>query len=114
MRCHSKPNSTHSEYARKHFKAGTGSFMNRLTIFCIFFVASLAIGATPIVIGIAILYAIACFFSRKDDPDNGGGEGVKTDPPDPIPSDFSRPRNPSNFSRGRQPRRTSKPFTSNR
>ena len=88
--------------------------MNRLAIFCIFFVASLAIGATPIVIGIAILYAIACFFSRKDDPDNGGGEGVKTEPPEPTPSDFSRPRNPPNYSRGRQPRRTSKPFTSNR
>ena len=88
--------------------------MNRLAIFCIFFVASLAIGATPIVIGIAILYAIACFFSRKDDPDNGGGEGVKIDPPEPTTSDFSRPRIPPIYSRSRQPRRTTKRFNSKR
>lgn len=38
--------------------------MKNLAVFSIFFLASFAIGATPILIGIALVYAVAWFLSR--------------------------------------------------
>lgn len=38
--------------------------MKNLAVFSIFFLASLAIGAAPILIGIALVYAVAWFLSR--------------------------------------------------
>jgi ABC-type lipoprotein release transport system permease subunit len=38
--------------------------MKNLAVFTIFFLASFAIGATPILIGIALVYAVAWLLSR--------------------------------------------------
>lgn len=40
--------------------------MKNLAIFTIFFLASFAIGATPILIGAALVYAVAWFLARND------------------------------------------------
>lgn len=42
--------------------------MKNLAVFSIFFIASFAIGATPILIGIALVYAVAWFLSRAQPP----------------------------------------------
>jgi ABC-type lipoprotein release transport system permease subunit len=38
--------------------------MKKLAVFAVFFIASFAIGATPILIGIALVYAVAWILSR--------------------------------------------------
>jgi hypothetical protein len=38
--------------------------MKNLTVFAVFFVASFAVGAAPILIGVGIVYAVACFMAR--------------------------------------------------
>lgn len=38
--------------------------MKNLAVFAVFFIASFAIGATPILVGIALVYAVAWFLSR--------------------------------------------------
>ena len=38
--------------------------MKSLAVFAVFFIASFAIGATPILIGIALVYAVAWLLSR--------------------------------------------------
>jgi ABC-type lipoprotein release transport system permease subunit len=52
--------------------------MKNIAIFTIFFLASLAIGATPILIGIALVYFVAWFLSR-------GGPSPATTKPTPPP-----------------------------
>jgi ABC-type lipoprotein release transport system permease subunit len=49
--------------------------MKNLTVFAVFFIASFAIGATPILIGIALVYAVAWLLSRGT---------VKTETPIPA------------------------------
>jgi hypothetical protein len=49
--------------------------MKNLAVFAVFFIASFAIGATPILIGIALVYAVACLLSR--------GTAAKTAEPPP-------------------------------
>jgi hypothetical protein len=39
--------------------------MKNLAVFAVFFIASFAIGATPILIGIALIYAVAWLLSRS-------------------------------------------------
>lgn len=53
--------------------------MKNLAVFSIFFLASFAIGATPILIGIALVYAVAWFLSR------GGGSSPAPPPSEPPP-----------------------------
>ena len=36
----------------------------RLTIFCIFFLLSLAVGAAPVLIVLAVVYAVACWQAK--------------------------------------------------
>jgi hypothetical protein len=50
--------------------------MKNLAVFAVFFIASFAIGATPILIGIALVYAVACLLSR--------GTAAKTATPPPA------------------------------
>ena len=38
--------------------------MKNLAVFAVFFIASFAIGATPILIGIALVYAVAWLLAR--------------------------------------------------
>jgi hypothetical protein len=40
--------------------------MKNLAVLTILFLASLAIGATPILIGVALVYAVAWFLSRSE------------------------------------------------
>lgn len=49
--------------------------MKNLAVFAIFFVASFAIGTTPILIGIALVYAVAWLLSR------GTTKTAETPPP---------------------------------
>lgn len=56
--------------------------MKNLAVFSIFFLASFAIGATPILIGIALVYAVAWFLSRL------GGSGSNPAPPPSEPPPF--------------------------
>jgi ABC-type antimicrobial peptide transport system permease subunit len=53
--------------------------MKKLTVFTMFFIASFAIGATPILIGIALVYAVAWFLSQ------GTAKTAET-PPAPTPA----------------------------
>ena len=50
--------------------------MKNLAIFAVFFIASFAIGATPILIGIALVYAVAWLLAR--------GTAAKTATPPPA------------------------------
>jgi hypothetical protein len=52
--------------------------MKNLAVFAVFFIASFAIGATPILIGIALVYAVAWLLSR--------GTAAKTATPPPTPA----------------------------
>ena len=49
--------------------------MKNLAVFAVFFIASFAIGATPILIGIALVYAVAWLLSR------GTAKTAETPPP---------------------------------
>lgn len=53
--------------------------MKNLAVFSIFFLASFAIGAAPILIGIALVYAVAWFLSRL------GGSSPAPPPSEPPP-----------------------------
>jgi ABC-type lipoprotein release transport system permease subunit len=39
--------------------------MKSAAIFCVFFIASFAIGATPILIGVALVYGVAWILARQ-------------------------------------------------
>lgn len=49
--------------------------MKNLAVFAVFFIASFAIGATPILIGIALVYAVAWLLSH------GTAKTAETPPP---------------------------------
>lgn len=55
--------------------------MKNLAVFSIFFIASFAIGATPILIGIALVYAVAWFLSRQTDAPPPASAAPPTPPP---------------------------------
>lgn len=54
--------------------------MKNAAIFCVFFIASFAIGATPILIGVALVYGVAWILARQaiHDP--------QPEPPKPKPT----------------------------
>lgn len=59
----------------------------RLTIFCIFFLLSLAVGAAPVLIVLAVVYAVACWQAKAspDIPPPDEREDAPTPPPPSSP-----------------------------
>jgi ABC-type lipoprotein release transport system permease subunit len=58
--------------------------MKNLAIFSIFFLASFAIGATPILIGVALVYAVAWFLSRNAETSPPPAPPAAAPPPPPF------------------------------
>jgi hypothetical protein len=62
----------------------------KLAIFTIFFIASFVIGAGPLLLAVALVWAVAWWLSKDEPPDEGNNRPNPT-PPDPRPHFVPRP-----------------------